>query len=67
MSFAQQLEHLRKSVNDPSRGMGVQMIRVRRSALGELLYHFDRLDAEARERHAVENSTVHNEELKHES
>lgn len=55
MSFAKQLEHLRNAANDQSRGHDVEMIRVRRSALSELLYHFDRLCAEAREMPAAEH------------
>jgi len=50
MSFAKQLEHLRHAAHDPSHGDGMSMVRVRRSALTELLYHFDRLDQDVREK-----------------
>lgn len=48
MSFASMLDHLRDAANTRQKGVSPDMCYVRREALRELIYHFDRLDAEVR-------------------
>lgn len=45
------LERLQASINQRQAGIPLEKIRVNRKDVKELLYHFDRLDQEARERY----------------
>lgn len=52
MSFAKDLEHIRKELSDPIRGYRDGFTLVRSRSLSNLLHRFERLDREIREIHA---------------
>lgn len=52
MSFAKDLEHIRRELSSPQKGYRDGFTMVRTKALSNLLHHFERLDREIHEQYA---------------